>query len=60
MSRLRRPGQRIDVFDPFRNGPAADPGGILLDGTTITIAALNADGVSLRLDGLPGRYTITP
>ncbi|WP_370342876.1 hypothetical protein [Pararhodobacter marinus] len=60
LSRLRRPGQRIDAFDPFRNGPAADPGGILLDGATISIAALNADGVSLRLAGLPGRYTITP
>lgn len=60
LSRLSRAGARLTVYDPQLNGPAADPGGILIEGASVTVAALNADGVSLRLAGLPGRYTITP
>ncbi len=60
LSRLRRPGQTLTVYDPTVNGPAADPKGILLGESAPVIGDLDADGVSLTIEALPAGYVLSP
>lgn len=52
-------GQSIGTFfayDQRRNGPSADPGGVILGSNTVQINSLGSDGKSLSLKGLPSAY----
>ena len=55
-------GQSIGTFfayDLRRNGPKADPGGVILGSSTVQINSLGSDGKSLSLKGLPASYVLT-
>lgn len=56
---LNGPMQSFYLYCPTNCYPAADPGGTLLGGNTVTIHAVGENNRSLQLDGLPAGYKIT-
>lgn len=59
LARLMRAGETLLVYDPRSNGPAADPGGVILGASTPTIHTLDADNRRMRVTGLPVGYQLT-
>lgn len=59
LARLMRAGETLLAYDPRSNGPAADPGGVVLGTSTPTIHTLDADNRRMRLTGLPVGYQLS-
>lgn len=47
------------LYDPWKCVPAADPGGVILGASAVTINTIGVDNKSLSLTGLPAGYMIT-
>jgi hypothetical protein len=45
--------------DPTYDGPVFDPGGAVVDASTVTLASIAGDRQSISLAGLPAGYVIT-
>lgn len=54
-----RVGRFVLAYDPRRCGPAADPGGVILDGQAPTISVLDANNTQIRLTNMRPNYTLT-
>lgn len=55
---LARPGQVFEVYDARFDGPAGDPGGVILGAAEPVIHELDPDNRHMRLSGLPGGYVL--
>ncbi|WP_439523169.1 hypothetical protein [Marivita sp.] len=60
LSLLEEVGASFLLYDPRKPFPAADPGGLLIAGSSPQIATLNANNRELTLSGLPAGYVLTP
>lgn len=47
------------LYDPWKCIPMADPGGVILGASAVTINAIGVNNKSLRLAGLPAGYVLT-
>src|SRR5690606_29871631 len=47
------------LYSPMNCYPAADPGGVILDASEVTIHTIGSNNRSLRLEGLPAGYVLT-
>jgi hypothetical protein len=47
------------AFDPVLPGPAFDPDGVLIAGSSPEVLSVSADNKGLRLSGLPAGYTLS-
>ena len=55
---LEAPGRAFYCFKPNQIGPASDPLGAALSGSTVTIKSVNQSASTLQLQGLPAGYVI--
>jgi hypothetical protein len=58
LAKLMRAGETALVYDARYNGPAADPGGLILGAATPTIGSLDGDNRRLTVTGLPAGYQL--
>lgn len=58
LAKLIRAGQTFLAYDTRYNGPAADPGGVILGSATPTIHTLDGDNRRMRVTGLPSGYQL--
>lgn len=57
---LGRPEATFYLFDPTKPYPRLDPTGSVLGASTPTIHTIGADNKSMRLEGLPVGYALSP
>lgn len=57
---LEEPGASFLIYDRRKPYPSADPGGLLVQSSTVRIASLNGNNRELTLKGLPSGYVLTP
>jgi hypothetical protein len=56
---VRAPGRPFLVTDLRQNGPAADPGGVVLGAATPVLSSVQSGGRELRINGLPAGYVLS-
>lgn len=46
--------------DPGYDGPAGDPGGVIVGSNVVTLTLISTDRTAIRLGGLPSGYALAP